>query len=333
MSAPLQTRTLRNLRNTRDLRAEILSLAAELAADPQAKGRLHVVAPAIAEATIRKEWDSLLPAIAAKVRARMTLAVDETQAASGKARRVAEGSMVHLDKPNYRFEVLRLLLGASLEDDGPQPEAGIAAHIDDTQLGLVDALGASATPVRSALASLRDAGLIDSLRWLEIQPEALSMEQLSRIGALPQTLRFRFERGARIKAPAELVQRAVPLLGPKGPKGWKPFSLSGTPVAQADVPALDLMGAPRLDLVANIPRSDKTFDPAVMRLLDDGLEPEPNLLAPAPVVLTLVRAGTRFDRDAGIGQARCAHRCDVFLSLLDLGLRDQALQYAKVVRP
>ena len=30
-------------------------------------------------------------------------------------------------------------LGASLEDDGPQPEAGIAAHIDGTQLGLVDA--------------------------------------------------------------------------------------------------------------------------------------------------------------------------------------------------
>lgn len=329
VSAPLQIRSLRNLRNTRDFRAEILSLAAVLAADVQASGRLHLVEPAIAEATIRKEWDSLLPAIAAKVRARMALVIDESEGPSGKTRRAAEGSVVPLDKPNYRFEVLRLLLGASLEDDGPQPEAGIAAHIKDTQLGLIDALGASPTPVRSALANLRDAGLIDSLRWLEIEPEALSMEQLSRIGALPQTLRFRFERGARIKSPAELVRRAEPLLGPGGPQKWEPFSLSGAPVAQADEPGLDLMGTPRLDLLANIPRTDKTFDAEVMRLLDDGLEPEPNVLAPAPVVLTLVRAGTRFDRDAGIAQARCAHRCDVFLSLLDMGLRDQALQYVK----
>lgn len=317
---------LSQLRNTRELRAEIMDLAARLAAD-DASGRMTVVDPIVSETAIRGEWDRLLPAIAPDVRARMTLAIKQ---AAGDG--FNPSSHLQLDRPNYRFEVLRLLLGASLEDGGPQPEVGIAAHVEGMQLGLVHALGVSSTPVRSALAALRDAGLIESLRWLEIEPEALSMEQLSRIGALPQTLRFRFERGARIKSPAELVQRVVPLLGFDSPKGWKPFSLSGAAVAQADVPALDLLGTPRLDLVANMPRSDKTFDPAVMRLLDDGLEPEPNVLAPAPVVLTVVRAGMRFDRDAGIGQARCAHPCDVFLSLLDMGLRDQALQYAKVVR-
>lgn len=320
-------KTLSQLRNTRELRAEIMDLAARLAADGSS-GRLIVVDPVISEAAVRGEWERLLPAIAPHVRARMALVIEQ-----GAGDGSNPPGRLQLDRPNYRFEVLRLLLGASLEDDGPQPEPGIAAHIEGTQLGLVDALGASPTPVRSALATLRDAGLIDSLRWLEIEPEALSMEQLSRIGALPQTLRFRFERGARIKSPAELVQRAVPLLGPQGAKQWKPFSLSGAPVAQANVPALDLIGTPRLDLVANIPRSDKTFDAEVMRLLDDGLEPEPNVLAPAPVVLTLVRAGTRFDGKADVAQARCAHPCDVFLSLLDMGLRDQALQYAREVRP
>ena len=320
-------KTLSHLRNTRELRAEVLDLAAKLAAG-DAHGRMTVVNPVVSEAAIREEWDRLLPAIAPDVRDRMTLVIEQGQRGG-----IAQPNLLPLDRPNYRFEVLRLLLGASLEDDGPQRGAGIAAHIEGTQIGLVGALGASPTPVRSALAALRNAGLIQSLTWLEIAPKALSMEQLSRVGALPQTLRFRFERGAGIKPPAELMKRAEPLLGPNGPKSWKPLSLSGTPVAQSDVPTLDLMGTPRLDLVAHAPRGDKVFDADVMRILDDGLEPEPNVLAPAPVVVTLVRAGTRFDRDAGIGQARCTHPCDVFLSLLDMGLREQALQYAKALKP
>lgn len=330
-TSPLHTRILRNLSNTRELRAEILSLAAELAAAGRAAGRMLVVDPVITAATVRKEWDRLLPAIAPDVRARMDLVVTGAELPADKPNQGAGNALLPLDKPNYRYEVLRLLLGASLEEDGPQPEAGIGAHIEGTQVGLVDALGVSATPVRGALVALRDAGLIRSLRWLEIAPETLSMEQLSRLGALPQILRFRFERGARIKPPAELMDRGLPLLGPRGPKGWEPFSLSGTPVAQQEVPGLDLVGTPRLDLVAHMPRGDRLFDAGVMRMLDDGLEPEPNVLAPAPVVVTLVRAGTRFDRSAGIGQARCAHPCDVFLSLLDMGLREQALQYARAI--
>lgn len=45
--------------------------------------------------------------------------------------------------------------------------------------------------------------------------------------------------------------------------------------------------------------------------------------------MTLVRAGTEFGRDAGVGQTRCAHSCGVFLSLLDMELREQVQQYAK----
>ena len=99
-----------------------------------------------------------------------------------------------------------------------------------------------------------------------------------------------------------------------------------------EAPAWDLVGVPRLDLVAHVPRGAATFDADVMRLLDDGLELEPNVLAHAPVVVTLVRTGMRFDGGGNTGQGRCAHPCDVFLSLLDMGLREQALQYAKAVR-
>jgi hypothetical protein len=324
--------TLSKLSNTRDLRAAILSLAAKLLSKVDAEGRLVVVNPVISPATVRKEWEESLPAIASGVRERMTLTIEEPSVSAVHPTRPRESDLVALDKPNYLFEVMRLLLGAGLEHDGPVPKAGITAHIDGTQVGLVDALGVSPTPVRAALEALRNADLIRSLRSLEIEPEALSMEQLSRLGALPQALRFRFERGARIKPPRELLSRAEQLLGSKGPNEWRAMSLSGVPVAQSEAPVLDLVGIPRLDLVAHIPRGEATFDADVMRLLDDGLELEPNVLAHAPVVLTLVRAGTRFDRGESPGRVRWAHPCDVFLSLLDMGLRAQALQYAKAVR-
>lgn len=316
-------KTLRQLRNTRELRAETLDLAARLAVN-QSKGRMTVVDPVISETTVQEEWDRLLPAIAPDVRARMTLSIE--QGAEDSIEKQAgyriESGILPLDRPNYRFEVLRLLLGANLEDDGPQPIKG-----------LMDKIGASQTPIREALAELKQAGVAHSWgRGIEVAAEDVSVELLAKIRALPQTLRFRFERGAQIKPPAMLLKRALSLLGPSAPPSWEKLALSGTPVAQADAPELDLMGMPRLDLVAHVPRDAKAFDSRLLRLLDDGLELEPSVLAPAPVVVTLVRAETEFVRDAGLDQARCAYEMDVFLSLLDMGLREQALQYAKAVR-
>ncbi len=322
MASPAE-KTLRHLRNTRDLRAEILSLAATLVATPE-RGRLTVVDPAISEATVRDEWHRLLPALAPGVRRRMSLSIEQEANAlvdkhSGNR---DESDVLLLDRPNYRHEVLRLLLGANLDDGGPQPIKG-----------LMEKIGASQTPIREALAKLRPAGIVRSRgRGVEVIAEDVTAELLAKIRALPQTLRFRFERGARIKPPAALLKRALPLLRPPARTGWGEMSLSGTPVAQSDAPSLDLMGVPRLDLVAHVSRDGKTFDATRIRLLDDGLEPEPSILAPAPVVVTLVRAEARFTRDAGLEHARCAYPMDVFLSLLDLGLREQAMQYARAMR-
>lgn len=317
-------KTLRQLRNTRELRAETLDLAARLAVN-QSKGRMTVVDPVISEATVQEEWDRLLPAIAPDVRARMTLNIEqEADDSPGKQAGIhTESGIQPLDRPNYRFEVLRLLLGASLEGDGPQ-----------ALKNLMSTIGASQTPIREALAELKQAGVARTRgRGIEIMAEDISAELLAKMRALPQTLRFRFERGAQIKPPALLLKRALSLLRPSAPAGWERLALSGTPVAQADVPKLDLMGMPRLDLVAHVPRDQKSFDARLLRLLDDGLELEPSVLAPAPVVVMLVRADAPFVRDAGLDQARCACAMDVFLSLLDMGLREQALQYAKAGRP
>ena len=316
---------LRNLRNKRDLRAEMLALAADLATN-NFPGRLTVVAPAISPGTVQDEWDRLLAVLVPAVRERMTLEIED---ASDRLRahdyRLERAGMVPLARPNYRFEVLRLLIGASLEGEGRQPLRG-----------LIEKIGASQTPIRAALQDLKKAGLLSP--WtpaleLEVVPEDLSLELLAKVGALPQTLRFRFERGAQITPPDALLQRALPLLQKRGPKDWQAMALSGVPVAQKEVPQLNLLGLPRLDLVAQVGRDVDQFDATLLRKLDDGLELEPNILAAAPVVVTVVRADAKFSRDAGVAHARCAAAHDVFMALLDQGLRDQAIQYAKGVRP
>ncbi len=322
MAVPL-SRSLSQLRNTRDLRAEMLALAADLVGNAQ-RGTLTVTEPAISRATVQREWDRHILAIAPEIGARMELVLDTST--GGVAERHAEyrhrARALPLDRPNYRFELLRLLVGASLDHGEPQ---SIKA--------LLEAIGASQTPIRDAVAALGQAGIVESWnRGIGVVAEELSGDLLARVGALPQTLRFRFERGAQIKPPEVLLKRALTLLGPSGPPDWQSLALSGTPVAQADVRTLDLLGVPRLDLVAHMPRAAKSFDAALLRLVDDGLEPEPSVLAPAPVVVTIVRADTAFVREAIIDDVRCAAPMDVFLSLLDIGLRDQALHYARTMR-
>ncbi|MGV8942082.1 MAG: hypothetical protein ACOH1P_11205 [Lysobacter sp.] len=316
------TRVLKGLRSTRDLRAEVLDLAVLALVNP-GPAQLNVKAPAISPETVRAEWERVLPALAPAVRGRLQLVIEAV-------RQRGEGLLVPLGRPNYRHEVLRLLIGASVGGDALPKAAGKIESISGTQPGLIEAIGASQTPIRKALAALRDAGIIESLRRLGLSPEELSLETLGRVGALPKTLRFRFERGAQIKPPPALLARAQKLLRTGGPTSWAVLSLSGTPVAQRDVPELDLIGTPRLDLVAQLGRQCTTFDADLLRLLDDGLELEPNVLASAPVVVTIVRADASFTRQAA--GVRCAYPMDVLLALLDLGLREQAIHYARTMR-
>lgn len=326
--AATYTRTLRNLRNTRDFRAELLSMAAHLA-DNADTALIQVEEPAISRDTVRDEWSRLIAAIKPEIAARMQLELSPsvTSGAPTKApsRKAGErrSELIPVERPNYRAEVLRLLVGASLANDGMW-----------SVKGLIQQIGASQTPIRQALQDLKRSGVLHE--WdgghVDLVPENLSAELLAKLQAMPQTLRFRFERGARIRTPAELLERALPLLGTNAKGVWEKMALSGAPVAQSETPALDLAGVPRVDLVAFVPRDAKAFDAHAMRKLSDGLEYEPNVLATAPVVVTLVRADEREIRANVIEGVRCAPSMDVFLALLDMNLRGQAAKYAKAVR-
>lgn len=317
------TRTLHGLRNTRDLRAEIASLAAELVGNDSA-GRLVIVAPLISADTAREEWQRLTPALEGGVAARMTMTIEPTSAdAPGSVHDEANARFaIALQRPNYRYEVLRLLLSASMSRQRPP-----------TIKDLIATIGTSQTPIRQAIAVLKAAGIvIVGSDGLQVRPQEVSQEILAKVGALPQTVRFRFARGAMDKSPANLLQRLTLLSSSPLPLAWNHFGLSGVAVAQKDVPQLDIAGLPRIDLLAHAERKGHRIDASAIAQLDHGLEFETNVLAPAPIVVTLVRASILSARQASDTHLLLAGPGDVFLSLLDTGLRTQALQYAKAVQ-
>lgn len=312
------SRTVSALRSTRDLRAEILALAARLGDAPKAQGRLVVIAPKIGASTIQEEWDRALPVLQPGIQARLALVLDVPQRESSNAAPGREP--VPLRRPNYRHEVLRLLVEGELRSER------------FTLANMAALLGVSQTPVRNALAALRAAGLATprGVR-LQLRPEELSTELLARAEALPQVLRLRFVRGSQLRPPAELLERARSLLlRSTDDGGWGRTALSGVAAAQLEVPWLDLMGLPRLDLLIQVSHRADDLELSFLRKLDDGLQPETDVLAPAPASITLVRANLQ--RARPWNDPPMAPSCDIFFSLLDLGLHAQARQYAKAVR-
>ncbi len=316
------TKIVSRLSSTRDLRAEIVALATKLVGNRE-KARLILQEPVISRATIDAEWQLLQPILNQDVVERLKI---ETPDAPKRFK--IETAIVLVDKSNWRFEVVRQLLCAACDGAGPRPPHPRC-----------DRIGASQTPIRSALRELTLAGLVHAQRrgGFMVKAQELTPESLGKAGALPQTLRFRFERGAIIKSPAQLLTRLSQPIGdiPSNdlvPNDWITCSLSGTPVAQHDQSAFDLLGVPRLDLVVRVPRKAKAYDADLIRMLDDGLELEPSVTAHTPVVMTLVRADTVDVRRTGLGVAT-AHPADVYLSLHDMGMRAQAFAYAEAMLP
>ncbi len=313
-------RTLLHLRSTRDLRAEMLALAAELAHN-EGLGQLIVRNPVISHDTVRQEWDRMLLPIAEQVRSRMSLQI-QLEHDTGPRGPQKPIEAIPLARPNYRYEILRILLDADLSGEPPP-----------SILELIQGIGASQTPVRAALDELKSSGLVRATpRGLEVRAEEVTLETLARIRAMPQTLRFRFERGASIRPPAALLERSRSLLSESNRGAWRTLALSGVAAAQIDMPDIDIAGIPRLDLVAIVARRQKSLDAGLLRMIDDGLEPQQSVLEPAPVVVTLVRSQLNKHRHGAPQGPRYAATSDVLLSLLDLGLREQSREYLKAVR-
>lgn len=306
------------LSNKRDLRAAFADLAADVAVSG-GKAMLKLTHPRITTEAIQTEWARVGLALVPSLRDAIRIEIEDDAVSAAQTDRA--DSMVPLAPPNYRFEVVRLLVEQALSGRGP-------TRLKD----LISQVGSSKAPIVGAVAALRLAGVLPSRGPLKLDPAELGGPTLATLTALPQVMRFRHERGATPRSIGELLERARKLMANPGPIDWQTIALAGIPAARANVPTIDLIGTPRLDLVAVVDRKLKSFDPGLIRLLDDGLEYEPNPLAECPVTIAVVRGATTAFRSAD-GGTRLACRADVFLSLLNLGMREAAIEYARAPLP
>jgi hypothetical protein len=306
------------LSNKRDLRAAFADLAADVAVSG-GKAMLRLTHPRITTEAIQTEWARVGLALVPSLRDAIRIVIEDDVVSAAQTDRA--DSMVPLAPPNYHFEVVRLLVEHALSGRGP-------TRLKD----LISQVGSSKAPIVGAVAALRLAGVLPSRGPLNLDPTELGGPTLTTLAALPQVIRFRFERGSAPRTIGDLLERARMLMANSGPIDWQTIALAGLPAARVDAPTIDLIGTPRLDLVAVVDRKLKSFDPGLIRALDDGLEYEPNPLAECPVTIAVVRGATAAFRSAA-GGPRLACRADVFLSLLDLGMREAAIEYARAPLP
>jgi hypothetical protein len=311
-----------NPRSTRDLRAEVMDLAATLASTTE-KGVIVIEDRRISAQTIQFEWDRLLKAFAPPLRSRLTLKVLQPEpVARLRHPTIHQPYGVVLKAPNFRFEVLRQLIGADIDQTRPQ-------SVDV----LVKRTGASQFTVRKVLGDLVGRGIVKqsrpanarfSLTATGINPELLVIAQ-----AMPEVLRFRYAAGIRPRPTEQLIQRFEQLMQPGPPAGWTNIGLSGSLATNLlRLPHVDLLGVPRMDLTAYVGKVAKMFDISLLNELDSGLEYVPDVFCPASLVITLVRSDVTFNHPDGGKPWRFAQSGDIYLALIHAGLREQALQFA-----
>jgi hypothetical protein len=229
-------------------------------------------------------------------------------------------NLVPIERRNYRFEVLRWLITA-------------AAHQGTQSVKSLEQLThVSRTPIAAALNALEEARLISRVgrgRY-SVRPEDISQDALARLQALPQTVRFRFGLGSTPKSPGRLLPQVNRLMHASRGAVWsKDIYLSGVAGAYASQHRMDLMGIPRVDLAVHVGSQKTAFSTTFMREVDDGLEADRSPLGHAPVVVTLVHSEHVTEETSA---SKLASPGDIFLSMLDLGLKGPAMEYIKGYR-
>lgn len=302
-----------DLGSVRDLRALIMEAAVHV---PHAKHPvvINLVTPKISGATIDATWKQATQALKPEVAERLRYFVSAATRDYGSVvSPYGELIDVRIERPNYTLEVLRIVANATLSrSDGL------------TIKRITELVGASQSPVRRGLRILEEAGVI---RGYECDVAGLTLELLGRIGAVPPSIRLRFKQGATPRPPHELLERARKATRAQ-PK-WHRISISGAAAAMQDYPGLDLMGLPRLDLCLRTERHAAAVDLRMLENLSTQLEIEPNPTAPAPIVVSLPRASVDLTRNTVPGGTPLASPFDVYLSLMEAGLRAQSVKYAQ----
>ncbi len=306
----------------RDLRASLLQLSYQLAArGPDFRGYLVLDHPNITAERLRHEWDLAHSVLRPEVLDRLTLCVTDsarsyshphqpdadTLSAIEQVRYTGSHRQVrHHDRGSSWFLVTKVLMASWLRADGP---------ITTDQL--VRSTGYSYPTVASVLRDLKPWLTRTSDRRVELRdlPRDLVERWLLEAERVRRTVRFA-DRSRTPRSPEGLAQRLSKL-------GVPGLAVGGVLGARHYYPALDLVGAPHLDISQHLGTHSglefvKELDPALVQV-DDPLEPA------RLVVHGVTEPDARFEpRSGGLAWAS---PLECLLDLHEARLPAQALQF------
>ena len=267
----------------RTLRTSIMQVAYSVSEDPALRGYVVLVDSTIASQRVGEEWRRASSVLRSEVQERLTVCLvsgaqivgipDDPE--SGILQMLAgliatEKGKTGVKRTDYGFVILKVLIHRWLT-------SGDAVTAD----WLAKTVGCSYPAVARALRPL--GGLVErtsdrriALRWFP-KDEFVRMVAVS--DRARSTVRFADPSGQPRSIEAHI--RRLEKLAPPG------LAIGGVPGALQYFPALDIIGAPRLDLSVHCPGKHLNLD--FIKALDPGLEPVTDPLQPASLVVHAVR--------------------------------------------
>lgn len=302
------------------LKKAILDLAYSLTEDPAAQAFLLLVDSRITQDRLKAEWKKLSRALRPEVSRRLgilTYGEGGWESPVGQldpglrefldeAVDVAESSGIELPRPDYSFEILKVLLLHWLRDEGPL-----------TSLRLTRIVGCSYPTAAKVLDELAPFVTRQSDRRVELSrfPTQAWNRALASADASRSTFRF-VDRSGQPRSPNALIERLHRL-------DRSDLGVGGVPGARRRYAGFDVAGIPRLDVSVHCP--GKRLDLGFVQRIDPALGPADDDEQNVALAVHVVRRKQHlFDRDE---ETTWADPVECLLDLHEMRLDEPAAQW------
>lgn len=317
-------RTLRDVRATRTLRGELLSLAVAVGQARDQVVTLRLIQPRLSAERIEEEWRAVAAVLQPRIAGQLSLQIvfpdgrSKVFGAPGEPLSkevVLAGSLppesLRLGRRDLAFAVEKLLIWSWLTEKGPV-----------TRAWLQRAAGCAYPTVAAVVRRLGNALVRHADRRIELSH--VPREEWARFLALSPAARstLRFADQSDQPSSAEALLRRVRSMAPAG------VAVGGVAAARHYSPDLDLVGLPRLDLSVHAP--GREADLGFLKRLEPALKPVTNGTSPAILAIHFVRHQEPLF--AASNRVPWTDPVECLLDLHEAGLEAQAFEFVDQLR-
>ena len=315
-------------REVRRLRAAVTDLAHIVSGHPQRRGILILDAPRITEARLLDEWSAMKSILRPEILRRLAMVISLEGTRNPMVGRLSsleeenvQTVIDHARRPNHQkpnrpaeafFDVLRVLMVHWIRKSGAI-----------TSKELSEQTGFTYPTIAAALEKLEPHLRRHSDRRVELQ--SFPRNAWLKLVAQSEKVRSTHAYADRSGRPRQLDV----LLNRLREQAHEEVAIGGVLGARHYVPGLDLVGAPRLDLVLRSNRIGNDKD--LVRRLDPALKPAERGEPAQVVVHTLYRPVSFFVKDRK--GDRYADEAECLLDLHDARLEQQAMEFLEKISP